>query len=630
MSPLSDAIRLASEGLPVFACEPRGKRPLAAAAPNGCHSATTDLDIVKDVWGRFPTANVGVATGNGILVLDVDGDEGILTLSELAPLPRTRSVSTGNGRHFYFRADGVDLRNTARKLGPGLDTRGTGGYVIAAGVHPSGNEYQSDDIPIANAPPWLVAALITPPERPRSDPAEMILRASDETTPYGRAALQNEALRVADAPKGTRNHTLNAAALKLGHLESGGEIAYGDVERVLEDAAAEAGLPAGEARATIKSGLEAGRAEPRTAPTRLEVVPPRQKTEPVDEGEEAPPSRLHVQSWSEFRDQSPEEITYLVQGLVPEGSLVFLAGAPKAGKTWIGIALAISVATGRPFLGRFPIPHEANVLYFALEGHKAAIRARIGSITRGTGSNPENAHDLANLAITYRPIGLDLSDGTWAHDVIQACDERNVRLVIIDVLRAAAPRLRESGEGAGDFAGIRAGLAPLLAQGITICLLHHFIKAGEASKGRTIGERMSGSGALFGHADLVIGITGKDPMNMRVELVGRDGATPDPFGVVLEGHGTSEFGGFGFRDTLLMRATDDVPGESGPWEHAQKVAEFIRRAGESVTPGQIKDEFGFAAQTLRDHISDLEKLGIRYVNKGRFSTYHAHSTDSTG
>ena len=120
---------------------------------------------------RWPDCNVGVVTGaiSGILVLDVDGDQGKAQLARLGDVPRTPTVRTGNGRHIYFRHPGGTVRNFARKC-PGLDLRGDGGYVVAASsVHPSGARYEweisPDDTPLANPPQWLLDLIRSSPRR---------------------------------------------------------------------------------------------------------------------------------------------------------------------------------------------------------------------------------------------------------------------------------------------------------------------------------------------------------------------------------------------------------------------------------------------------------------------------------
>src|SRR5215212_12285403 len=72
---LKAALVYARRGIPVFPCEPGGKRPLTY---NGFWDASVDLRLVDAWWGRWPGANLGVPTGerSGLLVLDVDPRDG--------------------------------------------------------------------------------------------------------------------------------------------------------------------------------------------------------------------------------------------------------------------------------------------------------------------------------------------------------------------------------------------------------------------------------------------------------------------------------------------------------------------------------------------------------------------------
>lgn len=98
-------------------------------------------------------------------MLDVDGDDGADSLHDLEqrykPLPRTRSVKTGGGGMHYYFAARVRVPNSAGRLGPGLDVRGEGGYVVAPpSVHPeTGRAYEWDNAPGAvesqMLPAWL-------------------------------------------------------------------------------------------------------------------------------------------------------------------------------------------------------------------------------------------------------------------------------------------------------------------------------------------------------------------------------------------------------------------------------------------------------------------------------------------
>lgn len=74
-------------------CSSAGKHPKTY---NGVKSATTNLQIVKEWWGKWPNANIGVATGkkSGFFVLDIDiKNDGPGSLSKQIelnePLPET-------------------------------------------------------------------------------------------------------------------------------------------------------------------------------------------------------------------------------------------------------------------------------------------------------------------------------------------------------------------------------------------------------------------------------------------------------------------------------------------------------------------------------------------------------------
>jgi hypothetical protein len=118
----------------------------------GCRRATRSRQRVLRHWKRYPHHNYGIATGapSGIFVLDIDGLQGEASLLALCaqhgPLPPTLTVITANGRHLYFTTSGMLIGNSVGKLGPGIDVRGDGGYVVGAGsVHPSGHVYRYAD-----------------------------------------------------------------------------------------------------------------------------------------------------------------------------------------------------------------------------------------------------------------------------------------------------------------------------------------------------------------------------------------------------------------------------------------------------------------------------------------------------
>ncbi len=153
-------------------CKRPGKHPIAQAVPHGLKDAARDSDIIRRWWRDHPQANIGVPTGApvGWIALDVDtykdGENSLWSLEDkYGKLPLTVVQQTGGGGwHYLFRTPiGVRIKNSVENLGPGLDVRGDGGYIIVApSNHVSGNSYcweissHPKDQSIADIPNWLL------------------------------------------------------------------------------------------------------------------------------------------------------------------------------------------------------------------------------------------------------------------------------------------------------------------------------------------------------------------------------------------------------------------------------------------------------------------------------------------
>jgi hypothetical protein len=217
---------------------------------------------VSEWWGAHPAANIGLATGRGLDVLDVDGPEGERSLTDLVarrwPLPSTVEVKTARGRHVYFLAGGWPC--SASRLGPKLDTRGRGGYVVLPpSIHPDGTAYAwSGASSFAAAPAWLTQLLVRPVLA-----APVPRRFVRHSSRYTEAALEDATAAVRTAVEGTRNDTLNREAFGIGQLVAAGAIGPGDAEAEMVAAAVSAGLSEAEARRTVLSAFRGGAASPR-------------------------------------------------------------------------------------------------------------------------------------------------------------------------------------------------------------------------------------------------------------------------------------------------------------------------------------------------------------------------------
>jgi hypothetical protein len=252
----------ASMGAPVFPLSPRDKVPFKGT--RGCLEATTDHRQIDEWVRQYPGANIGIATGSWCCVLDVDGPEGLATLAEWEDLNRwlpegPASMTGSGGAHYLFNAT-CRIKNSTKRLGPGLDTRGAGGYIVAPpSVHPNGSSYHwlswrplSPALP--DAPGWLLE-LLDPPE-PERPPAPKPPRAGD-MKPYVRTAFDRELNAVAGSGRGQRNHTLNTAAFNLGRFIVEEDVSETWLADILLKAALSCGLSEREAKLTIASGLRA-------------------------------------------------------------------------------------------------------------------------------------------------------------------------------------------------------------------------------------------------------------------------------------------------------------------------------------------------------------------------------------
>ncbi|QIG96589.1 bifunctional DNA primase/polymerase [Bradyrhizobium sp. 6(2017)] len=132
---------------------------------------TKDPDEIREYWRRWPRAAIGLPTGaaNGLFVIDVDtpdghdhdGRESLIRLEvQHGALPRTRVAESPTGsRHYYFKQPpDITIPCSASKLGPGIDVRGDGGFVIAPpSERPGRGKYTwISHVAIADAPKWLL------------------------------------------------------------------------------------------------------------------------------------------------------------------------------------------------------------------------------------------------------------------------------------------------------------------------------------------------------------------------------------------------------------------------------------------------------------------------------------------
>lgn len=275
------ALDAAERGWYVFPLRPGGKPPALHGEKSctrtgecaGGHQkweqrATTDPDRIQAAWSRAPF-NVGIATGpSGLIVVDLDTPEhkgssdapdGAATFGALCErtghaVPDTYRVrTTSGGTHLYFTAPtGVRIGSTAGTVAPSVDTRGWGGYVVAAGSILPAGQYEALSTPEAAVLPSWLQTVLQP--APKCSQAPSVATAG-QARRYADVALANEVRNVGTAQHGERERKLFTAARALGRFVAWGDLPRHVVEQALQEAGEAAGLAASECRSTLRSAL---------------------------------------------------------------------------------------------------------------------------------------------------------------------------------------------------------------------------------------------------------------------------------------------------------------------------------------------------------------------------------------
>lgn len=375
--------------LRVFPCYPASKVP---ATTHGCLEATTDTEKVKEWWSNNDSYNVAIATGGGIVVLDVDvnhdeGKYGDETLRELeqehGALPDTwTSLTGGGGLHYFFSCDDPAL-TVGTGIAPGLDYRGTGGYVIAPGsIHENGHEYEWE---VSHTPTNCVLA-------PLPDWLHRLMQAGKK---QDKREVAPTAAATGTWDKGQRNDGLFHLACSL---RAKGLSVDGTIAALLSENEARCNPPL----------------------SRSEVEKICRSAGKYEQGEVVAVNRPKP-SLIRASDVPYEPPRWLIAPYIQRGKGTLIQGDPGAGKTAFACAIAAHVTTGSPLMG-IPISTPGDVLMMSVEDDLSVLRGRI----EANGGDLTHCHFLDNAA------GLTFT----SPEVEEAVKEVQARLIVFDPLQA--------------------------------------------------------------------------------------------------------------------------------------------------------------------------------------------------
>jgi len=412
--------------------------------------ATTDSATIQDWWSKWPTANIGIRTGkeSGLFVLDIDlGGEGSLQhlQSEIGPFPDTVEQHTGSGgRHLVFRHSGTEIRNSASKLGRGLDVRGDGGYFVAAPSRNANGSYvwelssRPGEVELAEVPPGILRLLES---------------SGHENQPI------NDQIR-----EGQRNDAVFRLACNLRHKGLSVEEIIPCLQAV-NSKRCDPRLPESEIRAIANSTLkyEQGNILADQVPERC--------SDTIVSGTSERRFELIPTSAAQLIKESPE-VEWQIDGMHPVGGSMLLAGDAGIGKTWLTLDLALAVDQGSSWLGHFGVK-KGRVLIIDEENAVALLKKRLQKLLRAA-QMPEDGSSLGIEFLASK--GINLSDPPCVEALGAVLEEKKPDLVIVDSL----VRIHRGNENdAGEMARLFGVIKPWMNSfGCSFVFCHHRRKPG--------------------------------------------------------------------------------------------------------------------------------------------------------
>lgn len=277
---------------------------------------------------------------------------------------------------------------------------------------------------------------------------------------------------------------------------------------------------------------------------------------------------------------------WLVEPLWGDSSVGLIGGAPKCCKTWLGLDLALSVATGTPCLDRYPAPRAGPVLVYLAEDALPLVRRRVEGMARHRGL------DLAAVeihVITAPTLRLDREPHRTR--LLETAKRIRPRLLLLDPL----VRLHGIDENsATEVAALLAYFRSLQRRlDLSVMLVHHTRKNGAAAAGQ--GLRGSSDLHAFGDSNLYLRRSGP-----RLVLSSEHRAAPAAPPVYLELVAAPA-------ERTRLQVVAEV--QQQQQQNLQERVLELLAPGKALTRARLRDELSVKNQHLGEALDSLERSG---------------------
>lgn len=606
--------------------------------PLQINSKIPAVPSVIEYRGRYPTSeelkkwflygnhNIGILTGpaSGLFVIDIDDPSLIAEYEKKYPTQLSATTPRG-GRHFFYAYTGSDLTISAGALGPKVDTRGEGGYVVAApsrvvydtgigeGIEPG---YSGSYQWVSKGQPGKL-----------SDEIAVKLRAvkpvvgSDPVTGDDAWEKLAQVISGVNFPPGQHNEWAKDIARLLFRygMREDGVIKLSTILNKKDPTPQESKILVG----TVKSGInyEQQRLAATVAGANGEVIQPAFRV---------------VKASEVISDFAGYDVNWLVEDWVPENGLIGLFAPPESYKTWTLLDAAISVALGNqgePFLNAFDvvggpkpvlivqqedyIGQVAMRLRTILTSKAAPIKYRSYEIKNEKGQRVlvYGAPQFADLYV-HPDSALRFNDQFSMAALEETIKSLGIKLVVIDPLYML--------EAIDDkyFAGAAQGGMAALKQlrnkyGVTFILAHHTNKKG--LNGR---DAMFGSQLLNGAFEGVWMISQPEGSQLQIVKQGKSFKKRQSYLMDFEidtspaqtyGEGEA-IGGEVYKVTVTDQTTNVLSGK-----HDHEVLAVLEAAREPLTQTEIAKEIGISSKLVSDSLKRMKTQNFVVQNNKKWN-----------
>jgi hypothetical protein len=597
-------------------CPSPGKHPLTR---HGLRDASNDPDQIEKWWDQFPHANIGVCTGaasNGLVVIDFDPRHG--GSEDGLNLPETLKSNTGNGHHLWFVTED-QIRNSAGKLGQGIDVRGTGGYIVAPpSKHVSGRTYTFDNqLAIAELPEGFFDKFEKPPI---------------STGPFDDNIVLSGTSAIPDIfPQGQRNEMLFSIA---GKMRRNG-FSSDEIESALLTANLKRCVPPLSDKEVRQIAWSIGRYIPvETIEAKvIESIPGpsvQQAPSPQTVPDINPDADYDPFAWDDTEPLlgaiTAEQLAMTVfaepemvlQGLF-KGDWGLMVGIGSVGKTTLMHNICVCLASGRPFLPIVPAGQKPRrILYLDFESNPWRLQKQIGTLREWLTSSENDLLDKnLHFAIEPQTAGNPwrMTDRQSLLNVAKYIQEQKIDLLLIDTISQAAALNDENSNSEVQNKVVTPMRRLVRHCDVAVLLMHHEGKAKKGSGENHTQYRARGASALM------------DGARYQITMVADDDERRDPVKVI-----NSKNKGAGFNPVLMSLDNESrwfsVIGELSPSiTLGQSIIDTLDAQAVEMTVDEVCTLIpGAVKGSITNKLSELARMGK--IIRTKHGSYRSNSAVS--